>query len=113
MTLIIQKLVRQPLFVLLLQAIAILRKTLTEVIRLDGSTLDQRNYRRSKRHEQLRLGVAVCLQRLTEKLIIRQAKTNVIDPVTFNGVAYGFVSHLESLNVLRLNNTGRKGVIIF
>ena len=38
----------------------------------------------------------------------RQAKADVVDPVTFNGVAYGFVSHLESLNVLRLNKTGRK-----
>lgn len=56
-----EKLVRQPLFILLLQASAILGKTLTEVIRLDGSTLNQWNYRRSKRHEQLRLGVAVSL----------------------------------------------------
>ncbi|MCN8979467.1 hypothetical protein MLG07_01355, partial [Escherichia coli] len=69
----------------------------TEVIRLDGSTLNQRNYRRSKRHEQLSLGVAVSLQRLAKIFITGQAETDVINPVACDGVTYGSVAHSESL----------------
>jgi hypothetical protein len=56
----------------------------------------------------VRLGVAVCFQRLTEIFFAGQTKANVVDPVTSSGMTNGFVSHLMSLNVLRLNKTGRK-----